>query len=99
MDELNKRFDSLEKLIKDQAIQQKEVLNFNEACQYLELSQSHLYKLTSAGNIPFYKPNGKKIYFKREELENWLLRNRSISSDEIEQQAEEFIIKKGRATS
>ena len=52
MDELNKRFDSLEKLIKEQAIQQKEVLNFNEACQYLELSQSHLYKLTSAGNIP-----------------------------------------------
>ncbi|MBR9831353.1 helix-turn-helix domain-containing protein [bacterium] len=99
MDELNKRFDSLEKLIKEQAIQQKEVLNFNEACQYLELSQSHLYKLTSAGNIPFYKPNGKKIYFKREELENWLLRNRSTSSDEIEQQAEDFIIKKGRAAS
>ena len=99
MDELNKRFDSLEKLIKEQTIQQKEVLNFNEACQYLELSQSHLYKLTSAGNIPFYKPNGKKIYFKREELENWLLRNRSISADEIEQQAEDFIIKKGRAAS
>lgn len=97
MDELNQRFDSLEKLIKEQAIQQKEVLNFNEACQYLELSQSHLYKLTSAGNIPFYKPNGKKLYFKREELENWLLRNRSTSSDEIEQQATDFVIKKGRA--
>lgn len=96
MDELNKRFDSLEKLIKEQAINKKEVLNFNEACQYLELSQSHLYKLTSAGNIPFYKPNGKKLYFKREELENWLLRNRNASADEIEQQAADYLIKKGR---
>jgi excisionase family DNA binding protein len=99
MDELNKRFDSLEKLIKEQSIHQKEVLNFNEACQYLELSQSHLYKLTSAANIPFYKPNGKKLYFKREELENWLLRNRSTSSDEIVQSADDLIIKKGRAIS
>lgn len=99
MNDFNERFDSLEKLIKDQAINKKEVLNFNEACQFLELSQSHLYKQTSAGNIPFYKPNGKKIYFKREELVTWLLRNRSTSADEIEDEATDLIIKSGRSSS
>jgi excisionase family DNA binding protein len=72
------------------------VLNFNETCTYLELSQSHLYKLTSTGSIPHYKPNGKKIYFHREELDQWLLRNRSDSQDELEQQAANYLIQKGK---
>ena len=93
------RLDRIEKLLEAQQTMQKEVLNFNETCKYLELSQSHLYKLTSTGAIPHYKPNGKKIYFNRVELDHWLLRNRMDSQDEIEQQAEDFIIKKGRATS
>lgn len=71
---------------------QKQVLNFNETCKYLELSQSHLYKLTSTGAIPHYKPNGKKIYFNRPELDQWLLRNKIESQDEIEQQAANYLI-------
>jgi len=90
------QLDRIEKLLKEQQTMQKKVLNFNEACTYLELSQSHLYKLTSTGAVPHYKPNGKKIYFQREELDNWLLRNRMNSRDEIEQQAADYLIKKGR---
>ncbi|WP_452221183.1 helix-turn-helix domain-containing protein [Lacinutrix salivirga] len=90
------QLDRIEKLLKEQQTMQKKVLNFNEACAYLELSQSHLYKLTSTGAVPHYKPNGKKIYFQREELDNWLLRNRMISQDEIEQQAADYLIKKGK---
>ena len=85
-----------EKLLETQQAMQKQVLNFNDTCIYLELSQSHLYKLTSTGSIPHYKPNGKKLYFKREELDTWLLRNRSNSIDEIEQEAANYLIKKGR---
>jgi excisionase family DNA binding protein len=90
------RLESIEKLLIEQQTLQKQVLNFNETCKYLELSQSHLYKLTSTGAIPHYKPNGKKIYFQRQELDQWLLRNRMDSQDEIEQQAADYLIKKGR---
>lgn len=86
----------LKKLIQEQGLLKKDVLNFNEAAQYLELSHSHLYKQTSSGEIPFYKPNGKKLYFKRTELDEWLLRNRSTTSEEIEQEAANYLIKKGR---
>lgn len=90
------RLESIEKLLIEQQTLQKQVLNFNETCKYLELSQSHLYKLTSTGAIPHYKPNGKKIYFHRQELDQWLLRNRMDSQDEIEQQAADYLIKKGK---
>lgn len=90
------KLERIEKLLEAQQAMQKQVLNFNDTCIYLELSQSHLYKLTSTGSIPHYKPNGKKLYFKREELDTWLLRNRSNSIDEIEQEAANYLIKKGR---
>jgi excisionase family DNA binding protein len=90
------KLERIEKLLETQQAMQKQVLNFNDTCIYLELSQSHLYKLTSTGSIPHYKPNGKKLYFKREELDTWLLRNRSNSIDEIEQEAANYLIKKGR---
>jgi excisionase family DNA binding protein len=91
-----KKLDRIEKLLTEQQIMQKQVLNFKETCAYLELSQSHLYKLTSTSAVPHYKPNGKKIYFQREELDNWLLRNRTDSQDEVEQQAADYLIKKGK---
>ena len=97
MDEILQRLERIEGLIKSQNLIQKEVLNFNEACEYLELSQSHLYKLTSTAGIPHYKPNGKKVYFKRMELDAWLLRNRTTSNDEIDRMAADFFNTKGRA--
>jgi len=97
MDEIIlKKLECIEQMLTEQNMLKKEVLNFNEAAKYLELSQSHLYKQTSSGAIPHYKPNGKKIYFKRVELDAWLLRNRTDSKDEIEQQAADYLIKKGR---
>lgn len=95
-DLLLQKLNSIEKMLTEQNMLKKDVLNFNEAAIYLELSHSHLYKQTSSGAIPHYKPNGKKIYFKRLELDAWLLRNRADSKDEIDQAAADYLIKKGR---
>lgn len=91
------KLESIERMLTEQNMLKKEVLNFNEAAVYLEVSHSHLYKLTSTGTIPAYKPNGKKLYFNRRELDTWLLSNKQTSTDEIEQQADEFQMKSGRA--
>lgn len=96
MDIILERLEKIERLLESQNLLQKEVLNLNDAALYLELSASHLYRLTSTGYIPFYKPNGKKLYFKRLELDQWLLRNRSTTNEEIETQAANYLIKKGR---
>ena len=62
---LEERISELEK---NQFIQ-KNVLSFDEASKFLNLSKSYLYKLTSGGQIPHYKPQGKILYFDKEELE------------------------------
>jgi len=77
----------LKRLVSNQTLLQKPVLSFQEACQYLELSESYLYKLTSKKEIPHYCPNGKKLCFNRLELEQWLQRNRQVTNTEIEMKA------------
>ena len=54
----------------------KEIMTISECATYTGLSTSYLYKLTSKKEIPFFKPMGKRVYFKRSELDQWLLRNR-----------------------
>jgi len=86
------RLSQIEQKIDEQALLQKSVLNFNEACRYLEISPSHLYKLTSTRQIPHFCPQGKKLYFNRQELENWLQRNRQSTTEEIDKEATDYII-------
>ena len=81
---LDKLTEIAEKL-DQQNMLQKTVLNFNDACVYLDVSSSHLYKLTSAKQIPHFCPQGKKLYFRREELDNWLQRNRQQTTEELEE--------------
>ncbi|MNL59007.1 Helix-turn-helix domain protein [compost metagenome] len=61
----------------------KEVLTFQEALALLGISASMLYKLTHQRAIPFYKPNGKLIYFRKEDLINWMLSNKQPSTEEV----------------
>ena len=73
------RLDRLEKLI----TAHKDVLTFEETCDYTGMSRSYLYKLTSEGNIPHSKPNGKLIFFEKKKLNDWLLQNSILSPNYI----------------
>ncbi|MFM4895192.1 helix-turn-helix domain-containing protein [Aeromonas caviae] len=70
----------LKKLVRQQGQAQKEVLCAEECAELLGVSVSYVYRLTSEKRLPHYKPQGKKIYFKRDELLGWLLSHR-ISPD------------------
>jgi excisionase family DNA binding protein len=75
----------------------KTVLTFDEVVAYTGLSRSYLYKLTSAGLIPHSKPMGKQLYFNREEIDQWLLRNQVRTAAELEQEATSYVtLKRGR---
>lgn len=86
------KLEKLEHRIGEQNLLMKEVLNFNDACNYLDISASHLYKLTSQKSIPHFCPQGKKLYFNRAELDEWLQRNRQTSTDEIETMAANYLL-------
>ncbi|RLD40463.1 MAG: DNA-binding protein [Bacteroidetes bacterium] len=84
--------------IENRLLSQKTVLNFDELSEFTGLSKSHLYKLTSTGRIPHYKPNGKYIFADRIEIEFWLKRNRVKTIDEIDAEASTYVTlnRKGR---
>lgn len=81
----------------DQFQSQKEILNVHEACLYLGIKKSTLYKITHEKKIPFFCPGGKLIFFLRSNLREYLLRNRQHTSEEIRNQTSNFMkLKKNR---
>lgn len=84
-----------ENLLRLQEISLKTVLSFNDALVYLDLSKSSLYKLTSDNKIVFSKPNGGKIYFKKEDLDLWLLGNKTLDVSSFEKGIDIYL-KKGK---
>lgn len=84
---INDRLSNIENLL----LSQKTILNLDEVADYTSLSKSYIYKLTCSGGIPCYKPNGKHIYFNKQEIDKWLLQNRKSTSTELDNQAETFV--------
>ena len=50
----------------------KRIWRIIDVAEYLQLSVKTVYNKTSRGEIPFIK-KGKTLYFRPEEIENWLL--------------------------
>ena len=96
MEEIIERLNAIERKLDELAALNKDVLNFKEAARYLDISPSHLYKLTYSKQIPHYKPRGKQVYFERRELDKWLLQNRQTTKAEIEQAAIDYVVKGGK---
>lgn len=67
------------------------VLTFEQGCKYLGYAKSYVYKLTSAGILPFSKPNNKSIFFEREKLESWMLSNAKTSLAEKQIEAATYV--------
>lgn len=61
--------------IEDHLYTTKAVFSFKEACAYIGVSDSMLYKLTANNEIPHYKPRGKMLYFSKKDLDEWLQQN------------------------
>ncbi len=70
------------------------VLTLEQACEYLGFAKSYVYKLTSAGILPYSKPNGKSIFFEREKLEAWMLSNASVTKEENQIAASTYLTTK-----
>ena len=74
---INERLKSIEETL----YTTKDILNMKEVCQYLDISQSLLYKLKCSGEIPHFKPRGKMIFFEKKELIEWIKKSNLLSSE------------------
>lgn len=87
LESLYSRLDGLEKRLEEIFLTRKEALTFEQAWKYLKISASQLYKLVCKRIIPSFKPGGKLLYFKRSDLESWMLSNRKKTGKEIKAEA------------
>lgn len=72
-----------------------EYLNLKEAAELLKRKPSTLYHYVRLGKIPYYKPFGSNLYFRKDELLDMMGMNRASSSEEIETEAATDVITRG----
>jgi len=75
---------------------EKKILTLEEVCKYTGFSKSHIYKLTSKRQIPCYSPGNKCLFFKLDELEEWLLQGRRSTQNEVAEKVANFSLKSNR---
>lgn len=51
----------------------KRVLTIDDVVELTGYTKEYIYKLVWLKEIPHYKPNKKRLYFERGEIENWML--------------------------
>lgn len=87
LEDLSNKLDNIRELT---LIGAKTVLNLEETALFTGLSIGHLYRLTSGKQIPHFKKN-RKLYFKKAELEDWMLEQKILTEDEIQSRASTYV--------
>ena len=66
---------------------EKVYFTLQELSEFTGFKESYIYKLTSQRKIPYYKPFGKKNFFKVAEIQEMYNSSRVSTMDEIESDA------------
>ncbi len=85
--DLSDKLDRIESLT---LIGAKNILDLDEAVLFTGFSKGHLYRMTSEKRIPHFKKS-RKLYFKKTELENWMLEQKILTEDEIQSKASTYV--------
>ena len=86
-DVIMKKLNQLEILIVSTA---KQILTVEDLINYTGFSRSYIYKLVHKSILPYSKPNGKTLFFQKNEIDEWLLQNKSSSISQLEQKANSY---------
>lgn len=63
-------------------------IDMKEAAAYIGLSRSRLYFLVEARQVPCYRPNGRRIMFAVDELDEWMQASRQATARELAAEAQ-----------
>ncbi len=65
-------------------------MTFSAACEFLGITARQMYGYTGRKLIPYYKPTGRHIYFRKSELVEFVTANRIATAAEVEAQAQQL---------
>jgi excisionase family DNA binding protein len=67
------------------------ILTTQSVADYLNLSTSCIYKLTSSREIPHSK-RGKRLYFDKNEIDKWVMENKCVTNNDINDMANDYLM-------
>lgn len=74
--------------------QPEQLLTIQQAAEFLSLTVPTIYSKVSKGELPFMK-RGKRLYFSKTELMEYIKAGRKQTKAELENEAETYLKKKG----
>lgn len=97
--ELFDKVNSIEQLLRSEGqkepIEQDRLFTIQETADFLSLAVPTIYGLVSRNEIPYSK-KGKRLYFSRLELMDWVKSGRSKTRAEIAAEADDYLAKRKR---
>jgi excisionase family DNA binding protein len=80
----------LEKIERLSLLAAKNVLTVSDLAVLIGVSESRIRHMVHDNDLPYYR-QGKKIFFKKSEIEDWQLDTRVPSRQEVENKADTYI--------
>ena len=78
----------------ENTVEQDQILTVKQAAYFLKLSVPTLYGYVQRAEIPVSK-KGKRLYFSRKELEEWIKTGKKKTKEEIQAEANSYVKRKG----
>lgn len=99
VNQLSAKLEKIEKLLLLKSEQQPtkqtdQLLTIEEAANLLHLTKPTLYSKVSKGELPGVCKQGKRLYFSKESLIDWIKSSKRKSNQEIEAEAETYLLNK-----
>ncbi len=95
---IQEKLEAIEKLLANDKTESKskdEILNISQAAAFLNLAVPTIYGRVSKQQIPVYK-QGKRLYFYKSELEEWIKSGKKKTMEELLHEAENNIERRKR---
>ncbi|MEZ4941154.1 MAG: helix-turn-helix domain-containing protein [Saprospiraceae bacterium] len=80
------------------AAETDQLLTVRQTADFLDLTPASIYGLVHAGKIPGACKRGKRLYFSKQELTDWVRAGRKQTAAELNAKAEQYAISQTKKT-
>lgn len=83
MEEVLAKLSQIERLINSDILLKKPLLTLDESADLAGVSRSTIYKWLSSRKLTHYKPSGKLVFIKKEDLYDFITRKKYSNKEEL----------------
>lgn len=87
---MNEILEKLNEIQRTIILGSKKALNIDDLMLITGLSKDRIYKLVKYRQVPYYKSRGR-LFFDKDEIESWMLKNRVPTQDETDSLAATYV--------